>query len=344
MNSELSLNREDAEAAAAQWLARRERVTWGAADDAALSEWIAADFNHRAAWLRLSTAWQQTERLKALNTHAPRGSVPARTDLHLPFFTRAPHTESAPAAAQSRRKFYRRPQTWAAGLLLVMLCGVAGYRMLTPPSYQTQIGALQAIPLSDGSRVTLNTNTAVRVTVSATERRVALQQGEAYFEVAKDPGRPFIVEAGGKRIVAVGTQFSVRREARDVQVIVTEGAVRVDAGEKGGTLLRAGAMARARGEDVRVQIKPVAEAEQALSWRSGYLVFDRTPLAEAVAEFNRYNTRRILIGDATLGSIPVGGNFRVANVEAFIRLIERELAVVSEERGEQIILQRKANN
>ncbi len=344
MESKLVSARERAEEAAADWIARRERGGWTETDDAALQAWIAADFNNRAAWLRLDAAWKQTNRLKALATSAPSGAVPARDETRLPFFAGGAKVDPPAPAGPSRLVAHPRPHSpnrfraLAAGVAIAALATAVLYGAAHRPSFQTAVGALQAVPLSDGSRVTLNTNTEIRVAVTATERRIDLDQGEAYFEVAKDPSRPFVVNAGRQRIVAVGTRFSVRRDAGDTRIFVTEGVVRVESGAPDATLLRAGSIARAGTEGMLVQQKPVAEVELALSWRAGYLIFDQTPLADAVAEFNRYNVHQIAIEDPAVGTIPVGGNFRAANVDAFLRLIESELSVVSARQGNRIVL------
>lgn len=160
----------------------------------------------------------------------------------------------------------------------------------------------------DGSNITLNTNSQLRVALTASERHVDLHQGEAFFEVAKDRQRPFVVEVGSKRVVAVGTKFSVRRDGDDVEVVVTEGKVRVEervapkhdgveASASTPVFLTPGAIARATEAGVWVQRKSVREAEAHLSWRVGVLMFRDQNLAEAVAELNRYNVRQIVIAD-----------------------------------------------
>src|SRR5690606_15944214 len=137
-------------------------------------------------------------------------------------------------------------------------------------------------------------------------RRIDLRRGEAFFDVAEDPHRPFVVDAGKKRVVAVGTKFSVRRDGDSIEVIVTEGKVRIDdaahpllggAREAAGSapaadppvFLTPGAVAHADETGVLVQRKSLLEAEAHLSWRSGVLMFREQTLADAVAELNRYN-------------------------------------------------------
>jgi transmembrane sensor len=335
-------NRERAESAAAAWIARRERDDWSEADQTELTAWIAATTDNRVAWLRTDAAWQQTTRLKSLSTSSVPGNVPTPGQVQLPFFNAGDIAIPSPPVARERQRAFIRARAVAASILLACAVATAWYLMPSGPSYETAIGALQAVPLSDGSRVTLNTNTQIKVDLTQTERRVSLAQGEAYFEVARDPSRPFVVHAGDKRVIALGTQFSVRREGDQVRVFVTEGKVRIEQGAAGASRpimqLQAGNIARADADGVLVQEKPIAEVEQLLSWRTGYLAFDRTPLADAVAEFNRYSRRKIVIEDPSVAAIRVGGNFRATNVDAFVRLIESDFPIAAIQKGDQIIL------
>jgi transmembrane sensor len=211
-------------------------------------------------------------------------------------------------------------------------------------SYATTVGALREVALADGSRITLSSDSRVRVTYSGDERHIELQRGEAFFDVARDPGRPFTVDAGPRRVTAVGTRFDVRRESADLRVVVTQGVVRleaqagVDGQHRPVTLLPAGSVALASGDGVTVQSGPVAQAEDRLRWRSGFLVFHDTPLASAAAEFNRYNTRKIVVADAAAGALRVGGNFRWSNAEAFVRLLQQGFPVRAEYRADAIVL------
>jgi transmembrane sensor len=190
----------------------------------------------------------------------------------------------------------------------------------------------------DGSEVTLNTNSEIRVAVTERERRVELQQGEAFFKVAKDSQRPFVVVVGDQRVVAVGTRFSVRRNEEDIQVVVTEGKVRL---ESTGSLqpVAAGTIARASNAGVLLQKTDLAAAEEFLSWREGILVFRETTLADAVNEFNRYNIHKIVIADPGVAALRVAGNFRANNVAAFVRLLERGYPLRVERQGEEFVLQ-----
>lgn len=230
-----------------------------------------------------------------------------------------------------------------ASILLIVGLGISGYTFnwFGPGSvYSTSVGDISSVPLADGSMVTLNTASRVRVEFEPKERRIILERGEAYFDVRKNPARPFIVLAGNQRIVDVGTQFSVRRGPTGVQVVVTEGTVRVESPRAGrrpsngrvaaplsqdladiDVPLSAGTIALAQDGDLLVRKESIREAEEMVSWRKGYLNFQDTTLAEAVAEFNRYNARHMKIEDPQVAGIRISGKFRPTNYQAFVRLL-----------------------
>ena len=149
---------------------------------------------------------------------------------------------------------------------------------------------------------------------------------------------------GKSRVAAVGTRFSVRRNPEDVRVVVTEGKVRLETriGDDGRaqpvSLLPAGSVATAGRNGVLVRSVPVADAERYLEWREGFLTFDDTSLAEAAAEFNRFNARKLELADATVADLRVGGNFRWSNAEGFARLLEQGFPVRVERHPERIVL------
>jgi len=232
-------------------------------------------------------------------------------------------------------------------ILVTLALGWRHYTAVEQASYRTAIGEVQEVPLVDGSSATLSSDSQILVTLSRGERHVDLQRGEAFFVVAKDPSRPFVVSANGRRATAVGTRFAVRREDGAVRVVVTEGVVRLEPESHPGgsrqptTLLPAGSVALAGDSGVVVHSESVLQAREYLSWRNGFLSFHDTPLASAVAEFNRYNTRKIVIGDTAIGSIRVGGNFRWANTDAFVRLLKQGFPIRAERAHGEIVLYRR---
>lgn len=337
-------SREQAEQAAISWIARRETGPWSPADATAFEQWLAGSTTREVAYYRFKKTWQETGRLEALSN----GPLPERP--------LADAFEALNASALGRSGSARRWYALAACVVLSVSAALFVFRdeVLGVHRYATAVGGLTAIPLPDGSRVTLNTDSRLRVSITDRERRMILERGEAYFEVAKDPRRPFVVAAGEKRVVAVGTSFSVRRQGEDIRVSVTEGAVRflafpgqpsqlpqsgaAVAPRDQGVLLPSGSVAHVESTGVLVEQKPVAEIEQQLTWRSGVLTFRDTPLVDAVGEFNRYNERKIFIEDPDIAAIEVGGVFRSTDLDPFIRLIENGLALRVSQNGDRIVL------
>jgi transmembrane sensor len=209
-------------------------------------------------------------------------------------------------------------------------------------SFATTLGGIDTQRLGDGSQAILASDSALDVHLSRRERRVELHRGEAIFDVAKDPDRPFVVDAGARRIVAVGTRFSVRRDGGELRVVVTEGTVRLQpadgAARAPSSLLPAGSVAQIAGGNALLRSMAVAEAERLLEWRDGLLVFHDTSLRDAVAEFNRYNARKIVVADDRVGALRIGGHFRWDNLDAFVRLLERGFPVRAEVDAERIVL------
>src|SRR5882762_492126 len=349
-----AMKSERVEELASRWFARRQSAAWTDADQATFAAWLEEHPAHRIAYIRLGAAWSHAARLKALGASVPPGVIPPRGswgDTRFSSGASAETSETHPAPAitdgdlsPSPRERRRRVRflAMAASAALALFGGLYFYStgLFSGTRYSTRIGAMDTVPLADGSHVTLNTDSRIRVALESKERRVDLDRGEAFFDVAKDPARPFIVQAGDKRVVAVGTQFSVRRDHNDIRVAVTEGKVRVEDASSP-VVLTAGSVARTANTEVLVHEAAGAEVEELLSWRTGYVVFRDTALADAVAEFNRYNTRKIIIEDPTVAAIRIGGNFRSNNTDAFLWLLQSGFPVTVEEIDDQVLLKRR---
>jgi transmembrane sensor len=371
----------DIEARAGAWLARRESGNWSAEDQARLQRWLEQSTANRVAFLRLEAAWERAGRLQALKGSTPAGTVPSPEEWRLsPFIagdsaeadprkaadaglaSAYPLSEPEPSTVSVERRASLPRRAWiqralAASLVLAAVGAIGWFVSVRDPYYRTPVGGMASVPMTDGSKVTLNTDSAVRLAVTERERRIELARGEAFFDVSKDPSRPFVVTAGKKRVVAIGTKFSVRRVDDDVQVFVTEGKVRLedaslasgstrtavgsdmdprseenggDASNESGVLLTAGAVARAGSSGIIVHRKSLRELEDHLSWRAGYLTFRDTALADAVAEFNRYNERKIVIQDRELGALRFSGKVKPTSVEGFVRLLEGAFQIRSD--------------
>jgi transmembrane sensor len=357
---------------AAAWLARRDSGEWYASDERELTQWLDAATAHRITFLRLERIWEEAGRLQVLSAgRAPTATASSEQWAESPFFqarARKERGHSFPEEKSARRRLaLRAPRRILAVAATVLLAvGVGTYLTRGTPGgehFTTPVGGTASVPLADGSNITLNTATEVRVELSQKERHVNLEKGEAFFVVAKDAKRPFVVVAGNKRVIAVGTQFSVRREGDGVDVVVTEGTVRIEANRSGAemhpslpenaalnaggssadatgaaVLLAAGTIARARDGDVLVEEHSLPGAEEALSWRLGYLTFHETTLAEAVEEFNRYNRHKMRIGDPAVAAIRISGTFRPTNYEAFVRLLQDGFSIHAVDSSESTAL------
>jgi transmembrane sensor len=227
---------------------------------------------------------------------------------------------SVPRAPAGRRHF----MIGALAAATAAVTATVGWRLLDNVElHRTKVGERRVVALKDGSRVTLNTASTVEVSFSGAERRVRLVRGEALFEVAHDARRPFLVDAGGARFRALGTAFNVRLRPDVVELTVTQGVVGVAAGEGavetrvaariaagGGAVVRSGAVAPTVLDDQHLR--------QRTAWQDGVLEFDGESLAQVVGEFNRYRRQPIVIGDARLEALRIGGRFEVDEADKFL--------------------------
>lgn len=340
------------EQAAAEWLVQRDRGDWSAHDEQSLQDWLSADTHHRVAFLRLQAAWREAGRLQALAAGLPDGTVPPRPAWSSGVSTlQSRHThddvEGADVApGRGRRGRWRHALAATLAFAAIGSAAWLGWQWSGrhEASYASGLGQLETVALADGSTATLSSDSRLHVRMTRAERAITLERGEAYFDVAHDAGRPFVVAAEGRRVIAVGTRFSVRRDAQEVRVVVTEGKVRLDSPADGDgrpapvSLLPAGSVATAGRDGVFVRSLPVADAERYLEWRSGFLTFDDTSLASAAAEFNRFNSRKLELADAGVAELRVGGNFRWGNLDSFVKLLELGFPVRAERLPDRIVL------
>ena len=319
------MSADDTEMMAAAWLAREDRdLTVEEAME--LQHWLASSTLNRVAYLRLKASWQRADRLSALKNPASIGEL-----------------SNVQAGLLARPRLLA---AIAASLLLMVAAGAIGWQLWRAPSEQvfaTAVGKMQAVRLADGSRMELNTNTRVRTDVTAARRIITLDSGEAYFDVVHDAARPFVVYAGNRRITDLGTKFSVFRNGDDVRVTVREGRVKVDVLDRPAVdapvVAEAGHTVMAKGSETLVFAKPDTDITSGLAWRSGMLVFNQQTLAEAAEQFNRYNSRKIVI-EGNARRIRIGGSFKADNVEVFVLLLHRGFGLSVDNQGTRIVVSR----
>jgi transmembrane sensor len=219
--------------------------------------------------------------------------------------------------------------------------------------YQTAIGGLSKVQLSDGSQITLNTNSLIDVEFSASQRTIRLQRGELHIEVAHDPSRPLNVVVGSRVVQAVGTAFTVRIDNnQQIELLVIDGKVKVgvltaDAGEKNTGRLMNGfdnALLVSKGErfvlddsNERLDRLEPEEVEIQLSWRDGNLIFHGEPLGDATAEISRYAPVEFVFLDEDLQNVRVAGLFKVGDVTGFLSSLEANFDIVYKRIDEQTI-------
>ncbi len=217
----------------------------------------------------------------------------------------------------------RRRQTWpwATAAVLLIALGLGLVRQQAwDADYRTAPGEQQRIELADGSHILLDSDSALDVSLHDNRRAITLRKGEALFEVAHDPKRPFQVQAGDLSATALGTIYAVRRQSNGVQVTVAQGRVAVNAQHDTLTL---GAGEQVDWQAGIFQEKHKIDTGKALAWQHGRLVFEMAPLADVLAELQRYRPGYLLIGDDSLRTLKVSGTFRLDRLDDALATLEQ---------------------
>jgi transmembrane sensor len=249
----------------------------------------------------------------------------------------------------------RFPLKWVAGLtaaLIAVTVPASLYYSTLPTTYETGIGERQVTMLADGSKVSLDADSEVKVKLKDDARDIILTQGRARFDVAKDPLRPFRVHVGDKIVVATGTSFSVELLGGKAHVVLYEGHVSVVSAN--GAATKAQPRQHAPGE---VDLNPgkeliaslsspqqqvvTADLDRSSSWEAGQLSFSDEPLQSAVERVNRYSEKKVVIADASIRQLPVSGVYNAGDVAAFKVGIEAVMPIRASDNGQAITLSRR---
>jgi transmembrane sensor len=303
--------------------------------------WCAEDPRHARAVARAERGLGLLQQLPAV-----RSTIEAR-------LATPPH---ASGSSSNVSYFPRRLALWCSGIAAALVLGALVFWAQrfggSATTYATSGAIQRQLALPDGSILDLNRHTELSVRQTAHERRIELRSGEAFFNVAHDGSRPFVVSVDGVRVRAVGTAFSVRRSPDGIAVVVAEGRVEITSSESsaasGGAV---GAPTVGLGERAWLprsashaapQVEKLAprELRAALAWQAPEVDGAGRPLGEIVREFNRHNRTQITIGDPAIAARRIGGSFAPEGVEALIRLLEQEGDIVVQRRSSDDIVLR----
>lgn len=309
----------DIDQAASAWTARLDRGPLDPRDETTYQAWLKGDPRRKGAMLRAQAMAMMSESAQALGD----GFDPADF--------------AEPKVARFSR---RQALTWGGGAAVAasLTALAVGLPAAAGTVISTERGEIRLAPLKDGSTVLLNTETRIRVRYEKGQRIVVLLKGEAYFSVARDDQRPFIVEVDGRRLSTAQAGFRVRKlDAAPVDVLVNQGLVEVSPGVK-----LAGNTRMLLADRERPQALAPGAVTRELAWRDGKLAFEGETLGQAAATFARYSDTRIEVDDPVLAREPVTGLFAANDPVGFSRAIARVFDARLDQSGDTVVLSRRS--
>lgn len=318
--------------AATDWFARlRDDADLDAWTD--FQTWLEADPAHRLAYEDVEALWLDLEDPAAEALLATATATPST-----PADTKALDPRSTVTTFKPRS---RRPAPWlvAGGAIAASIAVLLLAPRWLPPAptdYVTTKGEVRAVTLADGSRLTLGADTRVSVTMRAGRRDVILADGQAAFDVVHKPDSPFVVALGDQRVRVIGTEFNISRHEGRTAVTVRRGVVAVAQASGGEVRLTRGQQVL-HTEGTTVQEVRGADPDAAFAWRAGRLIYDNTPLADVVADFNRYGGAPIRI-DPSAANVKVSGVFVVDRQQAMVERLAQFTGVAVVTRPNEIVL------
>ena len=336
---------------ASEWIARIESRKLTSEEQASLNRWVKTSPVHRKELKRMAATW---DTLSAAGAEQAKPIDGASLESIRQSRTRSPWLELSLKIAACIALVVLIP-------LLIHIQTTSHYTS-TNGLYTTRVGEQESLKLSDGSHVMLNTDSRLLVEFESGHRNLILQRGEANFEVAHDASAPFTVMAGEGDVQALGTNFSVRMKDQSVNVLVSEGRVRIRADRTiaGPDLdqlpdnLTAGGdtVVVDAGKNVVVADKKVESVEledketlaQKLYWRQGFLAFENQTLSEVVEEISRYSDFQIHIVDEEVAQMKVGGYYPIDNLEAVFHTLEAGLGLSVRQVGDKVFYIRNARS
>ncbi|AEG01243.1 FecR family protein [Methylomonas methanica] len=286
----------------------------------AFQRWLNADPSHTLAFNEITQLWGELDAIKPLI---------------------APATSRQPAAKNRRVNRVALPRFAAWPVAVAVCClmlWLSPFGLLLRADLHTGVGEIRRVQLSDGSTVTLNSDSALSVSMQADARHLTLLKGEALFQVSPDKNRPFRVYAGAGSVTALGTAFNIRLWDKRTEVTVTEHsvAINLDRGAQT-TRLEEGQSLTFDARD-GMGAAQIADTRALTAWQRGTLVFQDKPLGEVVAELNRYRHGYLLIGDDTIAQRRVNGVFHINDPLAALDALQTSLQIKTTRIGDYLIL------
>jgi transmembrane sensor len=312
-------------AQAADWLAQMQNPDATPDTRDAFEQWRNTDIRHALAFEQCRSLWLMSQELK--------NDTDIQRELN---------------AARARKKSRTHNNRWyllaTAATFLVISVGVFFQLSPKPIEYSTAIAEQRLIQLEDGSSALLNTDSVLEVHFTGSKRALQLKKGEAYFSVAKDPQRPFEVTAATGVVRAVGTEFNVALLNKKLTLDVTEGVVefkvKTAANNPLGATVKQGEAINFNSNDTQLTIQP-ANTARINAWKSRKIYFSADTLENAVAEYNRYTKKQIVILHDELKQQKISGMFNADDVDTFIFSLEQLLDVRVERHQGKILIMRK---
>jgi transmembrane sensor len=313
-------------------------------------EWLRRSPEHIQAYLEVSGVWAE------LPNSDPEGridvaSLIARARSEPDVIALCPGTAGPPhATAPVEAALPPRQRRAALAMAAVALLSAGSVLFLRGGnlggSYSTGIGEQRTVQLADGSTVELNARSTIQVQLTEHERNVTLLDGQAFFRVAKDKQRPFIVRAGDAQVRAVGTEFDVYKKQAATVVTVVEGRVETfdasDSPGSAGVILSAGEQLTVLPHTVTKPMR--TDTAVATAWVQKHLIFEETPLSDVAEEFNRYNRRPLTIDDHELETLRISGVYSSTDPTSLINFLRSQNSIQVIETEKQVrILRREAH-
>jgi transmembrane sensor len=305
---------------AAAWVARMNGPLRTESTEQGFAQWLKDNPLHREAFVEITRDWERIEEHKH-RAHVVISAVPE------------------PAAVPDRRGRHKGPLFALAAAVAVAVIGGWLY-YVERSGVATAIGEQRILTLEDGTKVSLNTATRMVVQYDKHQRRVRLESGEAFFEVAQEVDRPFVVAAGERQVTALGTAFLVRRDSDQLAVTLMEGKVsvmRVSQEQSTATVLTPGERVTFK-HDVAVPELDQPSLTKLMAWQQGQVHIDQLPLSEAVAEMNRYSLVKLVIESPETAQMPLSGVFIAGQSMSFARAVAESYQLEVIDRGSTIML------